>query len=221
MNNLDASAYAFSEIYYYSEFEELLGKITLCYKDMVASDCQLSNDENKIRDHLYINYLNNDDVLRKYKFGKYKFDKEIAEDFGEGRVDIRIISPDIFENKQAYYIIECKRIDSINTQGKTGLNAEYVINGMNRFLKENKYSSFYGTNGLIGFVVSQMDIKANINKISTLAKTHLIGSYTQEIQAESFISDFQYHYSSHHTKQNGEQIKLYHLMYDLADKIVN
>jgi hypothetical protein len=221
MNKLDASAYAFSKIYYYSEFEELLGKITLCYNDMVASDCQLPNDENKIRDYLYVNYLNNDNVLRKYKFGKYKFDKEIVEDFGEGRVDIRIISPNIFENKQAYYIIECKRIDNINTQGNTGLNAEYVINGMNRFLKENKYSSFYGTNGLIGFIVSTLDINANIRNINTLIKKHIIGNCIQDIKREDFMPNFPYQYSSNHTKQNGEKIKLYHLMYDFADKVLN
>lgn len=221
MNNLDASAYAFSGIYYYSEFEELLRKITRCYKDMVASDCQLPNDENKIRDYLFVNYLNNDAVLRNMQFGQYIFAREALEDFGDGRVDLKIISLNTFENKQAYYIIECKRINSINTQGKTGLNGEYVINGMNRFLNEGKYSSFYGTNGLIGFVVSQLDIQTNMKEINTLAKAHLVGSYTQEIQPENFISDFQYLYSSHHTKENGENIKLYHLMYDVSDKIVN
>ena len=107
------------------------------------------------------------------------------------------------------------------TQGNTGLNAEYVINGMNRFLKENKYSSFYGTNGLIGFIVSTLDINANIRNINTLIKKHIIGNCIQDIKREDFMPNFPYQYSSNHTKQNGEKIKLYHLMYDFADKVLN
>lgn len=221
MNNLDASRYYYSATFYYSEFEELLKKITLCYNHLIASDCKLPNNENSIRDYLYSNYLNNDEMLISFNFGSYKFDKEIIEDFGEGRVDIRIMSPDIFTNKQAYYIIECKRLNNINTQGETGLNAEYVVNGMNRFLSENRYSSYYGTNALIGFVVSPLDIPSNMSAINSIAKRKLTGGYIQEIQSELFIPEFAYQYSSIHTKENGERIKLYHLMYDIHSKIEN
>lgn len=220
MSNLNATNYNYSGIYYFSEFEDILSKITLCYKDMITSNYEFLNNENDIRDCLYSNYLNNDDILKQIQLDKYLFDKETNEDFGNGRVDIRICSQQIFENKKAYFIIECKRVDNININGTSGLNGEYVVNGMNRFIETDKYSSYYKTNALMGFVVSQLDVDSNMIAINNILKKLLCGSCTQEIQKENFIPNFPYHYSSCHTREDGCDIKLYHLMYDVSSKIV-
>lgn len=220
MNNLNASNYNYSDIYRFNEFEDILSKITSCYQNMVTQNCSLPNNENAIRDYLYDNYLNNDECLQKIELDKYLFSKEANEDFGNGRVDIKICSQKTFEDKKAYYIIECKRIDNKNTTGKTGLNWKYITDGVNRFLTTDKYSSYYNTNAMIGFVVERLDIDVKIGEINALSKSLLIGSCTQNIQKENFIPNFPYHYSSCHTKEDGSNIKLYHLMYDVSSKII-
>ena len=50
-----------------------------------------------------------------------------------GRIDIRIIAKNDFEIDDAYYTIECKRLDNQNLLGETGLNAKYVKEGIKRF----------------------------------------------------------------------------------------
>ena len=58
---LDASSYNYKGIFYNAEFENLLSKIIACYYLMLASKIRLSNNENKIRDVLLINYLKNNE----------------------------------------------------------------------------------------------------------------------------------------------------------------
>lgn len=70
-----------------------------------------------------------------------------------GRVDIRILpTKDEYVNDRAYYIIECKRLNTTNPKGATGLNAEYVKNGICRF-STGYYSSYFGCSAMFGFLV--------------------------------------------------------------------
>ena len=62
----------------------------------------------------------------------FYFDKEVPEQ--DGRADIKVLTRNCFEDDDAYYIIECKRLDNINTTGIAGLNAEYIKNGICRFV---------------------------------------------------------------------------------------
>ena len=66
-----------------------------------------------------------------------------------------------WEQEKAYFIIECKRLD-----GNKTLNDKYKNEGINRFITK-KYSSYYGANGMIGFVVKKIDIDENIKKIGS------------------------------------------------------
>ena len=84
-----------------------------------------------------------------------------------GRVDIRILLKSDFEKDDAYYIIECKRID-----GSSDLNKKYVKEGVARFVTE-KYSSYYGRNIMLGFVVKKMDISANAQLIESIQNSDL------------------------------------------------
>lgn len=215
---MDANNFRYSSAYCYAEFEQLLTKITLCYKCMIASGERFENDENKIRDCLLLNYLKNDEVRRGVDIGNYNFEREVPEDIGNGRVDIKITSPDVFTKQAAYFTLECKRINAVNVEGDSGLNCKYVTDGMLRYI-DGKYTSYYKTNGMIGFVVDTMDINSNISHINSHISTHIGGYATNNILPEAFIPDFDYHYSSVHTKSTGETIKLYHLMFDVSSCI--
>lgn len=215
---LNASGYEYNSIFFNAEFENILSKVIACYNLMRIDNVKLNNDENKIRDVLYLDYLNNNTIRGKIGLKDYYFDREIQEDRTNGRTDIRVISLNSFEDTSAYYIIECKRIDSINNSGVTGLNAKYIQNGIYRFVS-GTYSTNYKASGMIGFVIDAMDINKNVISINTL----LIGPFAQAnatliLNNRTIVEGFEYSYYSTHSKNN-EKIIIYHLMFDFAKNI--
>ena len=72
-----------------------------------------------------------------------------------------------FEKDDAYYITECKRVD-----GSSDLNKKYVKEGVARFVTE-KYSSYYGRNIMLGFVVKKIDISSNVKLIEEIQNADL------------------------------------------------
>ena len=178
-----------------------------------------ANDENRIRDILLLNYLKKRKIKMMVNLKDYRFDREIPEDSTKGRVDIRIISKNDFEIDEAYYIIECKRLNNKNLTGTTGLNAEYIRNGIFRFV-EKKYTAYYQVNGMIGFVVEPMDIDRNIQNINMLIKNNYKQSNTRKMLSKfEFIEDFKYSYLSTHEDIEGNRLKLYHLMFDFSNSL--
>jgi hypothetical protein len=199
IDSLDATPYLFATNEYETQFENLILNIYSCYLYLLSNgDIIPENDENTIRDML-LSYLKNTKVRNEYCIIEgYRFDKEVDE--CEGRVDIKIVDINDFENHDAYYIIECKRVDGTNS-----LNHAYVEHGINRFITRYKsskckpyYSSYYGVNGMIGFVVKEIDIDKNMNKI---------GSFFNQIKKDKL-------YDSTH-----KSLKLYHLMMDFSKSI--
>lgn len=217
MDNLNACVFQYRNEPYEREFERILTGITACYKMMIRDHVSVpSNDENRIRDILLLDYLRKRDIKKRVSLTDYRFDRETSEDCTKGRVDIRIISKNDFEIDEAYYIIECKRLDNKNLIGTTGLNAEYIKNGILRFV-ERQYSAFYGINGMIGFVVEQMDIDNNINGINRLLTNNFKTSNTQKrLTPVTFIKRFKHSYYSIHIDIKNKKIKLYHLMFDFS-----
>ncbi|MGG8497281.1 hypothetical protein ACQY1Q_12760 [Tenacibaculum sp. TC6] len=217
--SLDASHFSGSVPFYDNEFEEILSKICVCYQLMKVDKVVLENDENKIRDLLLLNYLKNNEIRRKVDLLQWHFEREVQEDHSIGRTDIKVISPNTFEKQEAYYILECKRLDNTNIIGTSGLNAKYIENGINRFITKY-YSSYYRVNGMIGFVVEDLKIDENVKNINTLLTTSFSSIVTrQEITKDSFINDFEYHYSSVHTDKDNNELKIYHLMFNLSGNI--
>lgn len=215
---LDATLYEYNRVFFNAEFEELLSKVVACYYLMLKNNVSLANDENKIRDCILYDYLKNQSVKVKLDLVNYLFDPELPED--KGRIDIRIMPVNPFKEDKAYFIIECKRLDAINSNGITGLNAQYISEGVNRFVSK-KYSSYYKTNGMIGFVVQGLDIHKNTQAINSLLAnefTHITTtqSLTQKIIATGF--DYSY-YSTHHL--GTDTLILYHLMFDFSKNIIN
>lgn len=58
----------------------------------------------------------------------------------------------LFINDDVYYIIECKRLDINNLNGISGLNGEYILEGICCFVFL-KYLCYYKINGMIVFIV--------------------------------------------------------------------
>ncbi len=218
-NPLNTSAFPGSTDFYIAEFEIILTKIVCCYKILLSDKVRVTNNENLIRDKLLINYLKNNEIRNKIQLTKYLFDKEVPEDNTKGRTDIKVQTINTFLDTSAYYIIECKRLNNQNLEGTTGLNAEYIKKGIMRFVS-GQYSTNNNLNGMIGFVVEQMDIGANIMNINNLLKNNFTGANTENFLTPlCFIKDFEYQYYSTHKDTKGKKIKLYHLMFDFSKNI--
>lgn len=221
LNRIDASSFDYSLEIYEVEFKNILSGITYCYKIMIRNNVSVpANDENGIRDILLLNYLKKREIKIEAKLTDYRFDREIPEDTTKGRVDIRIISKNDFEIDEAYYIIECKRLNNKNLTGISGFNAEYIKDGILRFV-ERKHSAYYQVNGMIGFVVGNMEIGNNIKNINMLLKNKFKHANTKKkLKFIDFIKDFKHSYSSAHEDIEGKEIKLYHLMFDFSRNLI-
>lgn len=217
-SELDATVYKHNGVFYNAEFENILSKVITCYNLMLIDKVILSNNENSIRDVLLINYLRSNTVRKEIELTDYLFDREVPEDRSMGRTDIKIQTLNTFQDTSAYYTIECKRLDAINPLGVTGLNAKYIENGICRFIS-NSYSTYYKTNGMIGFVVESIDVHKNIASINTLLQTSFIQANTiQKITQRSIVAGFDFSYYSTH-KIKSEEITIYHLMFDFSKNI--
>lgn len=166
----------------------------------------IDNNENLIRNGLHKNYLENNLIREELKLTPYLFDTEIElyndDDSVKGRTDIKVYNAiERTKNTNSYYIIECKRID-----GSNELNKKYISNGINRFIENEKYPSFKKVNGMIGFIVSPIDIELNTKSFS-------------DLKFYQFIDDFKYSYISNHMTSNSNNLTLYHLMLDFSTKI--
>jgi hypothetical protein len=216
---LNASGYIYNTINYEAELQRILCGVFACYTMMLHDNIQVHNDENEIRNNLLIKYLKNDATRDITKLSDFLFDREVPEDNTEGRTDIKVQTKNTFIKTDAYYIIECKRLDNKNKTGISGLNAQYIKNGIYRFVSKY-YSVFYRVNAMIGFIVEKLDIPSNIANINNLLQNHFNNcNTTRYIQTESFISDFEYHYSSEHNDIDNNIFTLYHLMLDFSENI--
>lgn len=218
---LNAKGYGYNATNYTAEFQRVLCGVFACYTMMLSDNVELPNDENEIRNNLLLKYLKNDTIREKTGLsGDFIFDREVPEDNTAGRTDIKVQTIQTFTKSEAYYIIECKRLDNENLTGTSGLNAEYINNGIYRFVSKY-YSTNCGVNAMIGFVVEKIDIYANVLNINTLLKSPKLNNCntTQEIQPATFISNFDFHYFSTHNDIDDNKFTLYHLMLDFSDKI--
>lgn len=194
-----------------SNFEFILTQIYKCYQKMIVDFDWIENNENKIKNRLYKDYLDNQIIRNELGLNDYLFKTEtgiIDDNYNEkGYSDIEVIDLiGSFKSTEAFYIIECKRIDNTNTHYQNSLNNKYIYEGINRFIDE-KYPTHYKVNGMLGFVVKNIDIKENSKHFSDL-KEHL------------FIDNFDYSYISEHTtKIKNQTITLYHLMFDFSSRL--
>lgn len=197
--------------YYIDEnFEFILAQIHSCYKKMLIDYEFIENNENKIKNRLYRDYLDNQLIIDDLKLNGYRFKTEtgfVDENYNEiGYSDIEVIDLiGSLKNKDSFYVIECKRIDDVNSHYQSSLNNKYINEGINRFVDE-KYPTHNKVNGMLGFVVKNIDIKTNCN--------HFL-----DFTNYKFIDNFEFSYRSNHTTKTNKKITLYHLMLDFSSKI--
>lgn len=217
-NSLDASNFKGSVPFYDANFEYIMHKISVCYSMIVDSKIPLPKDENLIRDVIVNDYLNNNQIKEKFQLN-YIFNTEVPEK-NIKRPDIKIQSPDDVYKTEAYYSIECKVLDNKYVTGNSGLNAKYVKNGIRRFTDKG-YTSYFRVNGMIGFIVEEMDIHQNTNNINSLLKSSVAQiKTTKSLTNEKYFDDFEYHYSSTHEDIDNIGLRIYHLMLDFSRNIL-
>lgn len=223
--NINATKFGYSSSFYIKEFEDILRGVIVCSQCINSSKVKLPNNENEIRDVMLLNYLKNESFKKAhFNLASYHFDYETIEN--SGRADIRILPVNPYINDEAYYIIECKRLNNQNLTGISGLNSEYVKNGICRFVTDY-YSCHFGINGMIGFVVDNLDIDNNITCLNSLLKLDLNNDRggnvksmpIQEIKPIEISEEFKYSYTSTHQTVSQNEITLYHLMFDFSKNI--
>ncbi len=206
-NKLDASEFLFKDEVCTREFEFILSKVTYCYKKMIASNKLIPlNDENGIRDILLLDYLKNSNVKTELNLTNYLFDRESSEISSSGRIDIRIMPVNPFISDDAYYILECKRLDNQARRGVSGLNYKYIDKGIQRFTT-GFYSSYYRLNAMVGFVIDSLDIHSNVEDINYLLENDFKQIDTSVLLTkENFIDNYELQFSSFDKGQSGFKI---------------
>ena len=210
-----------SEALRQDDLEQIIGYLLeiceLLIEDCIQKDRKLPNNENRIRGILLEEYLDNDKVRKAYDMLDYSFMPETLENYdGEGnytgRADIRIKLKTDFDKHSAYYLVECKRID-----GDDELNNNYVEKGVARFITQ-KYSSYYGKNIMLGFVVKKIDISQNAAEIESIqnsnADVNMHGSFKLVCKKRNHEM-----YRCVYRIKTGE-LELRHIFSDFADVVV-
>ena len=221
-----ASNFKFNNDFYRGEFARVMVGCYRAYRCLISDEIKMANDENEIRDVILHRYLRDQGFLDANKLDSFLFDKEVDEN--GGRADIRVMPiKDNYRGVNSYYLIECKRIDRNRQSSTHGLNAKYIANGIYRFVSEY-YSCRCRCNGMLGFVVSCIDIDKNIGFINSLMGRRLKDDKGLMIKVsrkgrlygkKEFIPHFPYTYISEHVTVSGKKITLYHLMFDLSKNI--
>ena len=228
ISGLNAASFVYSSTRRDTYFETILTACVEVYHAIIGSAIQLANDENTIRDE-FLKYLQDMCFKQRHELKNLKFDKETSEN--TGRADIRVLpTKDEYVNDEAYYLIECKRLDNKKVRGITGLNAEYIKNGICRYVC-GLYSSYYDNNAMFGFVVEKMDIKDNVKEINSLfsvnfkkkkkGKEYVVNANVRQSMSYcDFANGYPYSYISTHTHISGKELVLYHLMFDFFNNII-
>ena len=224
---MDTLIFEYTQDYIDTEFCKVCRGCIMVYNTIIESQCSLSNDENQIRNE-FMKYLKNSQYKHTHApLNEFYFDREVPEQ--NGRADIKVLTRNCFEDDDAYYIIECKRLNNINTIGITGLNAEYIKNGICRFVT-GFYSTYNDCCGMLGFVIDKMDIHKNTcGNINDLMPQTMINDKGIEVHANVTIpmtniimdNTFNYSYLSNHRHESeNKDITIYHLMFDLSDIVM-
>ena len=192
--------------------------------ERIKQNEELSNNENAITKRIVDLLQDNDYRRSRSELLNYSFQREAPEN--SGRVDIKVmINKESFVDTNAYYTIECKRLDAANANGLTGLNAEYIKNGICRFVREDYYTSYFGESGMLGFVVEAMNIDENVDCINLLLKKTFVAQDDVKVCA-NVIDPMTRHtfqgvpfFMSKHRKHDGKELTLLHLFLDFSNHI--
>lgn len=224
-SRLNATMFAGSFEFVNSQICALLKCLVDIYNEIIHKNCQLESKEESIRD-AFFSFLDNDEYRNQINVLQYfHFEREPKEQTGYVDIKVKTISP--YMSTKAYYVFECKKLGKNNLKGKTGLNSEYVKNGICRFV-EGYYSSYFGTNAMLGFVIEPVSIPTDIvDNINSKLNCNFKNSQgetvnaraTQLMEYRDFADHYDYSYTSRHTSKKGADLLLYHLMFDLSNNV--
>lgn len=200
--------------------KDIIAKILICC-DMMIRDClegkiTIKNLEEDIRDYLFHNYLNNDNVMEQVGLGEFRFFSEVPENYQNnkpiGRTDLQVINMDMFRYRRKYFTIECKRID-----GTKKLNRYYIEEGIKRFVNPKPlYKSHFGMNCMFAFVVKEIDIDKNAQKINDLQiQEYKDIKIKTPILFSAMSSRHNYTFESEYFLDESD-ILLFHIFYDFS-----
>jgi len=201
-------------------FDIIVLRISQCCKTM-RKDCQeageyLYNDENKISSRLVARYLNTNISGLRFILENPEHYNAKTDTF-KGRTDIKVVSTDWFYmNCDAYYIIEAKRLD-----GEPLLNNKYVSNGIARFvtLPSPKYSSYYGRNIMLGYIVQVIDVRENTKKIDKLQREMLTSVMISEMEHICDDGEDFNRYQCLYQADSNLSVELTHIFYDFSEVV--
>ena len=190
---------------YNRRFKTLLLKIYQSYEEILIDNQCVPKHEDAITKILVDRYL--------IKLDNYTFKREQGNNLGI--VDIYIVE-DFLDNKPEF-IIECKVLKNENLEGVNGKNAEYIKNGVYRFLSGHYFLSnkFY-INAMVGFTVDDLDIVRNIDNLNLVSK-NIIGEVVDIIK-EITLEEENLYKSMYRTIREKDFI-IYHLMMDFSKNI--
>ena len=190
----------------------------LMLNNHVNNGTAIENHEEKIRTHLLENFLDKDEVRSDIGLADchLRFSAESPENYDPatnsyvGRTDIKVTSKNWFDNRNDYFIIECKRID-----GTATLNNKYIMEGVSRFIgSPPKYSSYHNKNFMLGFIVKEIDFKNNLSDISKIHTKELSHNIRSNIILKTSSSLFYYCESEYIN-----DLLLAHIFYDFSSII--
>ena len=223
---MDATVFSGSLSYKKDQLMSLLSSCVDIYEEILSQNIQLKNNEEFIRDAIF-DFLNNDEYRSNVGVLQlFHFEKEPQENSGFLDIKVKPLNP--YESTKAYYVIECKRLNAHNLTGTTGMNAEYVKNGICRFVT-NYYSSYFDSNMMFGFLTEKadihLDIVSNINEMLNVDYTNARGekvnaNASQPLMYEEIRRGYPYSYVSKHTRNNGKNVDLYHLFFDFSSVVI-
>ena len=226
-NNIpNASNFIGTQTFSNGEFESLLGCCVGIYNEFIGNNLRCDGKEEKIRD-VFFDKLN-DDVYRENHpiLQYYHFEKEPQENTGFLDIKVKTLNP--YGSTKAYYCIECKKLGADNKGYTTGLNIEYVKDGICRFVNDY-YSSYFGRNVMFGFLVNKVCVQTEIiDKINSKLNRDYINTQgvtvnangKTDLQYVDFAEGYPYSYISTHTHISGKELVLYHLMFDFSNNII-
>lgn len=200
-------------------FNLIISHISQCCEKM-RYDCmsvgeKLHNHEDKISNRLVERYLDVNGLGLRFILQKPEHYNMETDTF-LGRTDITVCSLDWFKNRDAYYIIECKRID-----GSKDLNSKYITEGIARFVVSPapKYSSYYGRSIMLGYIVQGILVCENTRKIDELQREILSDITINNMMLISDNDDGFSRYQCRYHPKGIKAVELTHLFYDLSDVI--
>lgn len=220
--------FKYSELVLNEQFVAILRGIARAHRAMLVDCPVIDNNERRIRNYLYEHYLDNGLFREKHGLNPFIFIPEPAEiKDGEevGYLDIKVITFDTFRETKNYYTVECKKLDGKyrllkpkagSKYLKNSLATEYIENGVFRFVSQ-QYPTPLGVNGMVGFVVEEVDIEDSITDITSLMQERFTNCKTSRV-LEKVLSDddFEFTFLSTHRDVEENVFDLYHLMLDLS-----